>query len=93
MADGLANGLQRFVCCKCKRTFNLLTGTPFARLHAKEKWLPHLRLLRSRTPISQVASVLQVAESTALRWRHRLRAATPKQRRLLDVLRCELLHI
>lgn len=34
---GEANGLQRFRCRACGRTFNSLTGTPLARLRLKEK--------------------------------------------------------
>ena len=33
--NGSANGLQRFKCGQCKRTFNALTGTPLARLHRR----------------------------------------------------------
>ena len=37
---GCADGLQRYRCVACKRTFNALTGTPLARLRYKGKWLP-----------------------------------------------------
>ena len=32
--------LQRYQCKPCDRTFNALTGTPFAQLHKRELWLP-----------------------------------------------------
>lgn len=31
--NGSADGLQRFKCRSCAKTFNALTGTPLARLH------------------------------------------------------------
>jgi len=47
---GAANGLQRFRCRTCGRTFNCLTGTPLARLRLKSKWLDYLDcVLDSRT--------------------------------------------
>ncbi|MFP5394426.1 MAG: IS1595 family transposase, partial [Gammaproteobacteria bacterium] len=36
---GHANGLQRYRCRGCRRTFNALTGTPLARLRKKFLWL------------------------------------------------------
>ena len=36
---GHADGLQRYRCCACAKTFNALTGTPLARLRHKPKWL------------------------------------------------------
>jgi transposase-like protein len=38
---GTKNGLQRFRCRACGRTFNILTGTPLARLRHKDKWLAY----------------------------------------------------
>ncbi len=35
---GQANGLRRFFCAGCGKTFNALTGTPLANLHYKGRW-------------------------------------------------------
>ena len=35
---GRANGLNRYFCKSCGKTFNALTGTPLARLRRKECW-------------------------------------------------------
>ena len=40
---GHANGLQRYRCVACRRSFNALTGTPLARLRLRDKWLPYLQ--------------------------------------------------
>jgi hypothetical protein len=35
--SGHANGLQRYRCAACRRSFNALTGTPLARLRLPDK--------------------------------------------------------
>lgn len=75
--NGSANGLQRFKCRQCARTFNALTGTPLARLHLRDKWIAHGTALSEGLSLNQVASRLAVAQSTAFRWRHRF-LACPK---------------
>jgi transposase-like protein len=40
--DGHADGLQRYRCVGCARSFNVLTGTPLARLRHRPKWLAYL---------------------------------------------------
>lgn len=75
--NGSANGLQRYKCRDCCRTFNALTGTPLARLRQKSKWLGQADALRDGATITQAARRLTVARSTAFRWRHRF-LALPK---------------
>ena len=75
--NGSANGLQRFKCRQCARSFNALTGTPLARLHLRDKWVAHAAALNEGLSLNQVARHLQVAQSTAFRWRHRF-LACPK---------------
>lgn len=69
--NGSADGLQRFKCHACRKTFNALTGTPLAGLHLRGKWLDHAAALRDGLSLNQVAERLHVAQSTAFRWRHR----------------------
>ena len=72
--NGSANGLQRFKCRHCARTFNALTGTPLARLHLRDKWMGQAQALGEGLSLNQVAQRLGVAQSTAFRWRHRFLA-------------------
>lgn len=72
--NGNADGLQRYKCRECGRTFNALTGTPLARLRQKGKWLDQAEVLRDGVTITQAAARLNVARSTAFRWRHRFMA-------------------
>ena len=74
---GRANGLRRFYCAGCGRTFNALTGTPLANLHYKGRWFDFARSLSEGESVRKSAVRCDVAVSTAFRWRHRfLRAIT-----------------
>jgi transposase-like protein len=72
---GQANGLQRFRCLGCRRSFNALTGTPLARLRLREKWLAYLQCLIASDTVRAAARRVAVAKSTSFRWRHRFLAA------------------
>ena len=68
---GQASGLQRFRCLGCRRSHNVLTGTPLARLRKKERWLSYLQcVLESRT-VRDAARMVNVHRTTSFRWRHR----------------------
>lgn len=72
--NGQANGLQRYKCRGCGKTFNALSGTPMARLRHKDKWLNQAQVLSQGLSIHAAAQALDVAPSTAFRWRHRFLA-------------------
>jgi len=69
--NGHADGLQRYKCRGCSRTFNALSGTPLARLRLRDKWLQQADVLCQGLIVRLAAEQLQVAPSTAFRWRHR----------------------
>lgn len=69
--NGSASGLQRYKCRTCRRTFNTLTCTPLARLRMKSKWLQQQDVLFQGLSVSKAATALDVAHTTAFRWRHR----------------------
>lgn len=71
---GHANGLQRYRCRDCRKTFSALTGTPLARLHKRDKWLDQAEALQTGLTLHQVADALNIHVSTAHRWRHRFLA-------------------
>jgi transposase-like protein len=69
---GFTNGLQRYRCCACGKTFNGLTGTPLARLRLKDKWLAYLDCLRDPAcTVKRAADKVNVHANTSFRWRHR----------------------
>lgn len=69
--NGTARGLQRYKCRGCARTFCALTGTPLAGLHMRGKWIEQATALRDGLTLHKVADRLNIAVSTAHRWRHR----------------------
>ncbi len=73
--NGTADGWQRFKCRACAKTFNALTGTPLAHLHLRGKWLEQAAVMRDGLSLTQAMQRLDVARTTALRWRHRFLAA------------------
>ena len=69
--NGVISGLQRYKCKACQRTFNRLSGTAFARLRQKEKWLDVVESLQSKDSLSGMCEKLEVSRTTSVRWRHR----------------------
>lgn len=77
ISRGQANGLRRFQCKGCGKTFNALTGTPLAGLRLRDRWLDFAESLRDGETVKASAKGCGVAVTTAFRWRHRfLRSAT-----------------
>lgn len=71
MRRGRANGLRRYHCGGCGRTFNAVTGTPLARLRKKEHWAAFAAGLRDGDTVAGAADRCGVARTTSFRWRHR----------------------
>jgi len=78
---GQANGLQRYRCVACRRSFNALTGTPLARLRLRDKWLAYLQCLIDSATVRKAATRVAVAKYTSFRWRHRFIAAVRQEPR------------
>jgi transposase-like protein len=68
---GRSDGLLRYRCKSCRRTFNALTKTPMAHLRKKEKWLDHARAMIEGKSLAKTAQLCGVHPTTAFRWRHR----------------------
>jgi transposase-like protein len=68
---GVANGLQRWHCNSCGKTFNPLTGTPLAHLRHKDVWLDYSQALIDGLSLRKAAKSCKVHLTTTFRWRHR----------------------
>lgn len=68
---GTCKGIQRYRCRNWGRTFTALSGTPLSGLHKRGKWLDQAAALRDGFTLHDVANRLNIAVSTAHRWRHR----------------------
>ena len=77
---GQANGLQRYRCRACRRTFNDLSSTPLARLRLREKWIDYLGALLDSLSVRSSAERVGVHRNTAFRWRHRFLAQVKHDR-------------
>lgn len=71
------NQRQRFKCRACRRTYNILTGTPMAHARKPEKWGKYLSFMTDHISIRKiVATGIGLNHVTVWRWRHRfLKAA------------------
>ena len=71
-------GRQRFRCREgagggCGKTFNALTGTPFARMRMPEKWAGYARLMDRFMSLDKIVETgIGISRHTAWRWRHRM---------------------
>jgi transposase-like protein len=72
---GRSNGLKRYGCKGCGKTFNALTGTSLARLRKKELWAAFAAGLGDGDTVKGAAARCGVADTTSFRWRHRFLAA------------------
>lgn len=91
---GRANGLRRYYCRGCEKTFNAVTGTPLARLRHKELWTDFAESLRAGETIKQASERCGVAGSTAFRWRHRfLKAAKGKPQKLRGIVEADETYV
>ena len=64
---------QRYKCKSCGRTFTDLTGTPLAYVKKPTKlWDEVARRMREGRTCRQIAKELDIAVSTAFKWRHKI---------------------
>jgi transposase-like protein len=80
--DGYADGLQRYRCVGCGRSFNALTGTALARLRHRTKWLPYLDCMLQSGTVRRAAALVGIHKNTSFRWRHRFLHSTKHDRSL-----------
>jgi transposase-like protein len=78
--DGHADGLQRYRCVDCARSFNALTGTPLARLRHRAKWLAYLDCMLQSGTVRRAAALVGIHKNTSFRWRHRFLLSTKHDR-------------
>jgi transposase-like protein len=82
------NDRQRFRCraAECRRSFNILTGTPMARARKPEKWGQYLSHMTDHRSVRQIiAAGIGVNHTTVWRWRHRfLKAAAQDNAAILS---------
>ena len=69
---GKDNGVQRYKCKKCNRTFTPYTGTWMAQIHKKEKLADYLKLMQQGLSLDRIKKKLNINKKTAFDWRHKI---------------------
>ncbi len=64
------NGMQRYLCGSCKRSFVATTNTPLHGMRFKEKWLPYLHCMLESRVLRVCSDKCGISITTAFRWRH-----------------------
>src|SRR5712671_2108782 len=77
---GAAHGFPRYRCGSCRRTFNVLTKTPLARLRNKERWPTFVGTMIERRSIRSSAAACEVSVTSSSRWRKRFLECSSAQR-------------
>lgn len=70
--NGVCDGLQRYLCRSCSRTFNATTGTPLSRLRDKGQFDAYADCMRQGLSVRAAAARVGLSVDKAFRWRHRL---------------------
>ena len=81
---GTAHGIPRYRCGSCKRTFNILTNTPLARLRNRQRWLTFVGTMVEKKSIRKSAAACGVSVTTSSRWHKRfLQCSSAERARIL----------
>ncbi|MFU2509834.1 IS1595 family transposase [Pseudoalteromonas sp. ASV78] len=63
-------GIQRFKCKSCNKTFNALADSPLYRMKKAEKWIEYTKLMWEGVSLRKSAKALNITLRTSFRWRH-----------------------
>jgi transposase-like protein len=63
-------GIQRFKCKSCRKTFNALADSPLYRMKKPEKWIKYTKLMWEGVSLRKSAKALDITLRTSFRWRH-----------------------
>ena len=69
--NGVCDGLQRYRCRGCSKSFNATTGTPLSRLRGKEQFDAFADCMRQGLSVRAAAAKVGLTVDKAFRWRHR----------------------
>jgi len=77
---GKHQGVQRFMCANCRRTFKETTGTALDRIHKKSLFLKfqYAMINEAYAPISEMAAKFKISVPTAFVWRHKILLSLPE---------------
>jgi transposase-like protein len=66
------NGVQRYLCVECKKTFSSTTGKVWYNMQKKDKLVGYLHCLLSGYSIRKSGELVGISLKTSFDWRHKL---------------------
>jgi transposase-like protein len=63
-------GIQRFRCKSCKKTFNALADSSLYHMKKPEKWIEYTKLMWDGVSLRKSAKILDISLRTSFHWRH-----------------------
>jgi transposase-like protein len=66
----IKQGIQRFKCKSCSKTFNALADSPLYRMKKAGKWIEYTKLMWEGVSLRKSAKALNITLRTSFRWRH-----------------------
>ena len=76
---GKFNGIQRFRCKECKKTFSLVTNSVWSYSKKKpSEWFKFCELILEKKVLRECAKILNININTAFAWRHKVLEALRK---------------
>lgn len=72
---GKEEGIQRYKCKKCNKTFRATTGTSVHYLHKKKLVANYIQTMREGLSVRKAAIRLAISPKTAFIWRHKFLAS------------------
>lgn len=75
--NGTRNGINRYKCKECTRSFTYKTNTPIHYIHKLNKWNDFVSDFTSLnfSSLDKISDVLKINKKTAFDWRHKLLSA------------------
>ncbi|MDO5517525.1 MAG: hypothetical protein Q4F66_08210 [Clostridium sp.] len=83
--SGYYNGIQRYKCHDCRKTFSKTTNSLW--YYSKKKsnlWIQFTELFLEKQPLRKCAEILDVNLSTAFFWRHKIMSALQSNKNTVD---------
>lgn len=63
-------GIQRFKCKSCCKTFNVLADSPLYRMRKADKWIEYTKLMWEGVSLRKSAKALNITLRRPFRWQH-----------------------
>jgi transposase-like protein len=89
---GIYKGRKRYMCRKCKKTFNDFTGTAISCIKKTDAFQEYMELMIQSLSIRKAAKIIGVNVKTIFDWRHKLLSSLSAQngQTFLGIVECDV---